>query len=309
MRAVIFDIDGTLSDPAHRLHHVTGSQRDWNAFFAAMGDDGLHAEVLELLLRLEDHYPILLCSGRPDDYQEATEAWLDHYEVPRSAIYMRPAGDFRPDHEVKRQLLRGMRADGYDPWLVVDDRPSVVAMWRAEGLTCLQCRDWNEERATARPTILTLMVGPTAAGKTTWLTDTENLTRYSIHPSHVVSSDQLRTDICGDFHDQTQNDAVFAALHASVRARLAHGLPTVVDATNLRNRDRRAVAALAPEGTRVRYVVLDRPEAEKRATAGWRADLPFDLIAKHTQIFRSNLRDVLAGDGNPNVEIIDLRRT
>ncbi len=39
-RCVIFDIDGTLSDPTHRLHHVKGGAKNWPAFFdemAAMG--------------------------------------------------------------------------------------------------------------------------------------------------------------------------------------------------------------------------------------------------------------------------------
>lgn len=308
MKAVIFDIDGTLSDPTHRLHHVTGSRRDWGAFFAEMGGDGLHEDVRQLLLCLEQEHEILLCSGRPDDYREVTEGWLTQHGISYAALYMRPAGDHRPDHEVKAQLLRGMCEDGYEPWLVIDDRPSVVAMWREQGLTCLQCRDWDE-RPRARPTILTLMVGPSGAGKTTWLMRTENQVSYGIHPSHIVSSDQFRADICGDPLDQTKNDEVFAALHAIVRARLQHGLPTVVDATNLRNRDRRAVLALAPDGTAVRYLVIDRPEADKRATAGWRATLPFDLIAKHAQVFGSNLRDILAGDGDPKVNVIDLRST
>jgi hypothetical protein len=44
-----------------------------------------------------------------------------------------------------------------------------------------------------------------------------------------------------------------------------------------------------------------------RRDAGWRAELPIDLIAKHDQIFRSQISDILAGDGRPNVEVIDLR--
>ena len=38
-KAVIFDIDGTLADCSHRLHHVTGDKRDWNKFFAEMSED------------------------------------------------------------------------------------------------------------------------------------------------------------------------------------------------------------------------------------------------------------------------------
>ena len=68
-----------------------------------------------------------------------------------------------------------------------------------------------------------------------------------------------------------------------------------------------AVAALAPEGGRIRYIVIDRPMEEKRRDAGWRAELPIDLLAKHDQTFRSQLSDILAGDNLPNVTVIDLR--
>lgn len=308
MRAVIFDIDGTLSDPEHRLHHITGDRRDWDAFFAAMGNDGLHEPIRDLLYALGRESRIVLCSGRPENYRMQTEAWLVQY-IGRewSDLYMRPEGDTRPDHIIKAELLAGIRDDGYDPWLVIDDRPSVVAMWREHGLTCLQCRDWDE-RPKIAPGLLTVMVGPSGAGKTTWLQRGGPGAPNDIHPSHVISSDQIRTDLCGDFRVQDRNDEVFAALHAVVKTRLAHGLPAVVDATNLRRKDRMAVAALAPEGGRVRYIVIDRPMEEKRRDAGWRAELPIDLLAKHDQTFRSQIKDILAGDGLPNVEVIDLRR-
>jgi predicted kinase len=179
-------------------------------------------------------------------------------------------------------------------------------MWRERGLTCLQCRDW-EEALKVEPGILSLMVGPSGAGKSTWL-QSEAAGDIGIHPSHVVSSDQFRADLCGDFRDQSMNDEVFAAVHAVAKVRLSHGLPTVIDATNLRRKDRMAAAALA-NGGRVRYLVIDRPMEEKVRDAGWRADLPFDLLAKHQQTFNSQIKDILAGDQLPNVEVIDLRRT
>lgn len=36
---VIVDIDGVLADAAHRQHHLDGPWRDWDSFFADMGDD------------------------------------------------------------------------------------------------------------------------------------------------------------------------------------------------------------------------------------------------------------------------------
>ena len=46
---------------------------------------------------------------------------------------------------------------------------------------------------------------------------------------------------------------------------------------------------------------------EKRRDGGWRNSLPIDLLAKHEATFASQLKDILAGDNRPNVEVVDLR--
>jgi predicted kinase len=250
-------------------------------------------------------YHIILVSGRSSQVMDATKEWLDANEVPFHALHMRVEGDYRQDFIIKSEILDTILAAGNEIAFVVDDRPSVVAMWRERGLTCLQCSDWDE-RVAAPPALLTIMVGPSCAGKSHWLTS-EDAAARGIHPSHVINSDQIRADLCGDFRDQTKNDEVFAALHAAVKARLSHGLPTVIDATNLRRKDRLGAASLA-KGGKVRYVVIDRPAEEKRRDSGWRATLPIDLIAKHAQTFGSQVKDILAGDNQPNVEVIDQRR-
>jgi hypothetical protein len=256
----------------------------------------------------QDH-PIVLCSGRPETYRTVTERWLADHQIDHRRLYMRPAEDHRADHVVKREILDTIRRDGFDPWLVIDDRPSVVDMWREAGLCCLQAKhDADIPAVTGK---LTVMVGPSGAGKTTWL-QSEAARALGIHPTHVLSSDQIRGDLCGDFRDQSKNDAVFEALHAQASARLSHGLPVVIDATNLRRKDRMGVAALACGGD-VTYVVIDRPMDEKRRDGGWRLGLtdaegkPFDLLAKHDQTFRSQIKDILAGDNLPNVKVIDVR--
>jgi predicted kinase len=305
-KAVIFDIDGTLADTTHRLHHIKAKPPNWDAFFDACASDPLIEPIRELArVMASQNYKIILVSGRTDKVRSLTEAWLAEHGVPYHELHMRAEGDHRQDTVVKSQILDSLLADGNEIQWVIDDRPSVVAMWRERGLTCLQCREW-EERASGPIGLLTLMVGPSGAGKSYWL-NSADATTFGIHHSHVISSDQVRADLCGDFRDQTKNDEVFAALHAVAKARLSHGLPTVIDATNLRRKDRLTAAGLSGGG-KVRYAVIDRPTEEKRRDAGWRATLPIDLIAKHEQTFGSQIKDILAGDGQANVEVIDLRR-
>jgi len=306
-RAVIFDIDGTLADLSHRLHHIKRQPINWDTFFAECVHDAPIQPILELARVAVAHgYKLILVSGRSDEVRQQTEEWLATHGVPYQELHMRKAGDYRQDTIVKSEILDAILAAGNEIAFVVDDRPSVVAMWRSRGLTCLQCRDWQEDAPSETTGLLTLMVGPSGAGKSHWLQGDEAIA-LGIHPSHVISSDQIRADLCGDFRDQSKNDEVFAALHAVVRARVSRGLPTVVDATNLRRKDRLAAVALS-NGGKVRYVVIDRPTAEKRKQAGWRAELSIDLIAKHEQTFGSQVKDILSGDKQPNVEVIDLRR-
>ena len=53
-------------------------------------------------------------------------------------IYMRSDTDYRSDVIVKREMLDKMRANGYDPKMVFDDRDAVVQMWRDAGLKAVQ---------------------------------------------------------------------------------------------------------------------------------------------------------------------------
>ncbi len=323
---VIFDLDGALADVRHRLHHIRRHPKDWPAFFAAAVDDepGGEVKLINGLIGRCNERPfgqrleIFICTARPEKYREATEKWLQLWCIEYNHLLMRPERDYRSDIIVKREMLIGIRGQGFEPVLAIDDRPSVVAMWRAEGVPCLAVDDAEWKRSPRGGldegrTLLTLMVGPSGAGKSAWLgwdgsvlSGGEPLPAVApwclgIHPSHVLSSDQLRDDLHAE---QTQPQRVFAALHAIAAARLAHGLPVVIDATHLRRKDRLAAADLAPAGTRVRYVVVDRQLADKLAAV--RGNVPEDVIRRHDQAFRSQRKEILAGDERADVDVVDL---
>ena len=140
MKSAIFDLDGTLCDCRHRLHHVTHGKRDWDAFFAGVPHDTLNGPIYDILLSLHSElYSIVLCSGRPEKCRADTVEWLSRHEVPYDVLYMRPDEDTRPDHVVKAQILEGIRADGYEPFVAIDDRDSICEVWRNAGIMTLQC--------------------------------------------------------------------------------------------------------------------------------------------------------------------------
>lgn len=306
---VVFDLDGTLADISHRVHHVRGGNRNYGAFFAACNDDAPNSPVIAALnAHWDAGHRVEIWSARSDQVRAETEAWLVAQKIdPRLLVNMRSAGDTTRDVELKRSWLHALHPDER-PDVVYDDRQSVVDMWRAEGVACFQVApNWEESNnrpipATRQP-LLTIMVGPSGAGKSTWIDE-------NVLVSEVVSTDALRYAYTGSVGDQSRNDDVFAALHRLAKARLDCGLPVTIDATNLRRKDRLACVALAPAGVGVRYVVVNRPMAEKVRDAGRRAGVMLGdktLIEAHEQRFQSQLRDILRGDGLPQVTVVDAR--
>lgn len=139
MKCYIFDIDGTLADCSHRLHHIQKQPKDWTSFFADCHGDAPISHMIELAqtLRLASAKQIVFVSGRSDECRPATELWLRENGL-TGALYMRKAGDYRDDDIIKVEILSQVRADGYDPIMAFDDRNRVVAAWRAAGIPCAQ---------------------------------------------------------------------------------------------------------------------------------------------------------------------------
>lgn len=268
--------------------------------------------VVEIVRQLnsDGDYLVVYCTGRPEERRKMTEAWMSKHDIPFHSqfLMMRKDDDHRPDYVVKEEMLDQIITNGHDILFVIDDRPEVVKMWRRRGLTCLAMDEGKFESMylpeTASKKLLYLMVGPSGAGKSTYITD-----RWSNHPG-VLSSDALRQLLAGSVFEQSKNELVFAAIKDIATARLKYGMEVVIDATHLHRRDRLAHVALAPKDSIVTYVVVDRPLKDKIRDAGWRAGVSVKgkpLVQHHHDIFQQNLKDILNGDGIPNVVVQDSR--
>ena len=60
-------------------------------------------------------------------------------------LYMRKEGDYRPDTTIKYEMMYELKITPDDVLCILDDRQSVVDMWRKEGFRCLQVDAWKEE--------------------------------------------------------------------------------------------------------------------------------------------------------------------
>ena len=121
----VLDIDGVLADASHRQHFLDGRPKDWDAFFAAVGDDTVieagHARLAELAT---DHRIVLL-SGRPERTRAVTQAWLTRHGIAADALVLRPDADRRPAAAFKAQAIGGIGSPA-EVRVVVDDDPAVV---------------------------------------------------------------------------------------------------------------------------------------------------------------------------------------
>lgn len=122
---VIFDIDGTLA------HMVLRNPYDWNR----VGEDTVDGPTVSLLkdLHAARSTKIVICTGRDGVCLPETEQWLKDNYIPYDGIFIRPAGDQRPDWQVKEEMWRKITQVFYIDYMV-DDRQQVVRRARALGL-------------------------------------------------------------------------------------------------------------------------------------------------------------------------------
>jgi beta-phosphoglucomutase-like phosphatase (HAD superfamily) len=137
-RAMIWDLDGTLSDDRARAHYVEveeGRKRNWRGYFDAIDEDPPIAASIEVLRAMTSAgIRVVFLTGRPSYTRPKTEAWLrangltDYDE-----LIMRPEGEFRPAGEFKVDEVRALR-ERYELVCAFEDRIDVADHLRRSGV-------------------------------------------------------------------------------------------------------------------------------------------------------------------------------
>jgi hypothetical protein len=140
-QTAIVDIDGTLA-----LHVLSdGTLLRPHHEYRAVAWDLPHQPVIDTVNALRAAgWQILFCSGRPVrdrhgyDIGAATYTWLARHVgqwTLSSPLFMRAATDMRPDDLVKAEIYERFIRGRYEVSLAIDDRPRVIRMWLALGLS------------------------------------------------------------------------------------------------------------------------------------------------------------------------------
>jgi phosphoglycolate phosphatase-like HAD superfamily hydrolase len=143
----IFDIDGTLADATHRLHHILGKKKkDWDAWDADTDGDTPIIPIVGIIQALYDHsHDIMLLTGRNERVRELTEQWLADHNIRYHHLIMRPHKDHRDDTIVKLEQLNKFLSENPDVEVqtIFEDRRRLVVAFREAGFHVCQVDEGN----------------------------------------------------------------------------------------------------------------------------------------------------------------------
>ncbi|MBB1023161.1 MULTISPECIES: polynucleotide kinase-phosphatase [unclassified Dietzia] len=147
---------------------------------------------------------------------------------------------------------------------------------------------------------LVLLIGASGSGKSTFAA-----THFA--PTEVISSDDCRAMVCDDPNAQDATVDGFAVLEFIAGKRLARGLLTVIDATNVQPAARKSLLALAKEhDVLATAIVLDLPTSVAVERNAARADREFGarVIKRQQEQLRRSMRG-LKKEGFRSIHVLD----
>ena len=141
--AHIYDVDGTLANVDPYLHHVRGSNRDYDAFHEASIDALPNIDVIEMLNNsVSDGHSVLVVTSRKEKYRGLTSMWLAKNNIRSHALFMRANDDGRPDYEAKKDMLDKI-IKLWDVTHAIDDNPNVIRLWEDHNIPTTKIGNWD----------------------------------------------------------------------------------------------------------------------------------------------------------------------
>jgi predicted kinase len=158
-KITIWDVDGTLIDISHRCgRDENGKILHPTALKHLAYQDKVYKPIAKWFKQAQNTTTAFIVSGRGTDEGIFTEDMLRTAGVVPDRMFMRNSGDNRADVIVKKEILdRILFVYGVDCIeFVVDDCPSVVNMWRSNGLKVypVNQQSWEGRECLSQPETL-----------------------------------------------------------------------------------------------------------------------------------------------------------
>jgi hydroxymethylpyrimidine pyrophosphatase-like HAD family hydrolase len=154
MIVCVIDIDGTLADASHRIHHIEKEPPDWDAF----GHPELVKQdvpqpgakvVLDRFRKLGYH--VCFLTGRNEKHRKATEEWVNSHmgrkDYRNEVIYMRPQEQANTPASVYKEKqinnLKYIYEEMQPQFLFFEDDPFVARMYQKYGTVFKAPECWS----------------------------------------------------------------------------------------------------------------------------------------------------------------------
>jgi hypothetical protein len=124
-----------ISDATHRQWYLEGARRDWRGFFEACVADPPIPSLVRLVALFDPDVAVVLLTARPHYVSQQTEAWLRANDVRWNLLVTRARADERTSSApFKRKVVGGLRAEGFDLELALDDDMANIGMYHQEAV-------------------------------------------------------------------------------------------------------------------------------------------------------------------------------
>jgi predicted kinase len=130
-KCIVIDMDSTM------CFNVT--KRPWFGEGAAEGmiNDVPNTGVCDVVRQLQEHYLVVVATGRDTSQEEVTKQWLAKQGINVDEYFFRTNGDYRKGVVVKKEQIEAI-LEKYDIVSIFEDCEPIVQMYREMGLTVLQ---------------------------------------------------------------------------------------------------------------------------------------------------------------------------
>lgn len=144
--AVLFDLDGVISDASNRQQFLRGARQDWRGFFSAAVDDPPIITGVALTRSVAADHAVVILTARPAYMAEATMGWLLAQDVRHDLLVIRPPGDHRSAVQFKQHEITRLDAAGFEIRFAIDDDERIIEMYRRVGVEALYQHSGYYER-------------------------------------------------------------------------------------------------------------------------------------------------------------------
>lgn len=133
-----------------------------------------------------------------------------------------------------------------------------------------------------------VLIGPSGAGKSTLAQELAN------EDHEIISSDQFRELLSGDVAEQSVTGIVFQLIYDVINVRSNYQCRTILDATNLKRRNRKAYYGPVSEGIPSYAILVEAGEQTCKDRQNLRdRQVPEHVIERHHNTFKHAKQNVV----------------